>query len=368
MCCSFASFGCGGGEDAVDTSPQDVPVATVDATNQQASAPSVEPARLELRVRKGQRFPLLKTVRQTLRQSTAEGETVGESELTLLMGITVVDVAADGRKLLQVDYDKVQYSQDVADRRFSYDSTNPPNVIPDEALAYHGLAHNGFQFWLGADNRILEPVAFNEFLERCVRAVPVHRRKEALDTLTRSSGEGNEGIANFVDDSIGLLPLATKEDPNASLVWEGKTWRRDRRFLQPVPVYVDSVCTVTTLNDYVAEIEIVGRVAPSNDFAAPGVRVGGVAMRVVGGQSLGSCVIRRDTGLPQSARIERTVDMEVRLAGGSIFPQRKTIITTIQSFPQQSSPVNLPERITRNPGRSRKPNVDPRVQPASGVR
>ena len=53
------------------------------------------------------------------------------------------------------------------------------------------------------------------------------------------------------------------------------------------------------------------------------------------GQSAGSCVINRRTGLPMQSRVEQSLEMHVRLADGGEFDQYKSTLTTINTVPEQ---------------------------------
>ena len=68
------------------------------------------------------------------------------------------------------------------------------------------MVNNGFSFWLGSDNQITELVDFPQFLSRCLKDIPAYEREKAVQLLAASAGK--DGVANFVDDSIGLFTLS----------------------------------------------------------------------------------------------------------------------------------------------------------------
>jgi hypothetical protein len=61
---------------------------------------------------------------------------------------------------------------------------------------------------------------------------------------------------------------------------------------------------------------------------------------VRGGNAFGTCTIDRSTGLPLESKVERYLEMNVRLPNGLAFEQRKRTVTTIQAFPQQTAAVS----------------------------
>ena len=307
--------------------------------------------KLELNLKIGDRFPLMKTVVQELQQASVLGPATSQTRLELLLTLTVEEVTED-RKRLGVRYNRVRYSQDVAGEKFDYDSTTARGGVPKAALPYQGLVGNGFSFWVGKDNQIQEPVGFPEFLERCVRDVPAEERREVLGKFAQTTAD--EGIANFVDDSIGLLPYEIEGKDRGSNVAEGDSWTRERRLLQPMPLYLKTRYTLREMTPAVAEIDILGTAAHSTTTEDESTRdqvvqasgtagadrkkpASGPDVVVKRGSTLGSCTIDRATGLPLKSHVERYLDMTVTLPNGLQFEQRKRTVTTIQAFPQQRS-------------------------------
>lgn len=310
----------------------------------------IEKARLGLNLNAGDRFPLRKVVEQELTQTSANGESqVSRSRLEVMFAITVADRKED-RTQLQVRYDRVQYSHDVAGERIEYDSTRHagfdgagfrgPDVgvdaprgemsdeIPIAVRAYHHMVNDGFSFWLGADNQIEEVEGFTEFVQRCLSDVPEDRRREVL--LGIEAGTGETGVANFVDNSIGLLPYGTGPAP-------GDSWERPQRIGRPVPMHISNVYTLKELDDNFAVIDIRGKIAPTASLDKSTRTSRGVEITVNGGETIGSCTIFRETGLPRESRVDRTVDMTLTVIGGHTFQQRKQVTTTIEAFPAESS-------------------------------
>lgn len=295
---------------------------------------------LDFNLQTGDRFPLLKTVEQTLTQQTPTGPAVGRSTLELLLAIEVEEIREDGKRL-GVRYHRVRYQQDIAGEHLVYDSESPPETLPPELQVYAGLLDNGFSFWIGPDNQIRELVGFNDFLNRCVRLVPPAQRQAVVTRLAETSGE--EGIANFIDESIGLLPPGSGATDAAVTV--GDTWTREREVARPIPLYVSHNCTLKQLSDATAEIEIAGAISTSTTYGpATGVQ-SDPRVTVRGGHIVGNCTIDRRSGLPVQSRTERNLDMSVQLADGTSFEQQKRIVTKIRAFPEVGSVSAQPEMM-----------------------
>lgn len=284
--------------------------------------------KLELRLSAGDRFPLIKTVEQTLVQRSETHPAMARTRLELNLVILVREVLPEAI-LLGVQYSRVKYEHDISGRRLEFDSATHQGNVPWDAVPYAGMVGNGFSFWLGRDNTIRELVGYREFLERCVQQVPLERRQTLLAEL--SSRFGDDGVANFVDDSIGLLPYDSSVDADAaSMVMPGDVWTRERRLMQPVPVYLTSTYRLTDISPATAEIEITGRIASGEAVNSEGAG----RVRISGGRSMGQCIVDRVSGLPVDVRLNRVMTIQIQTEEGHEVTQEKEILTTIRAFPE----------------------------------
>ena len=303
----------------------------VTANTGSALPPTDAEAALGLNVKVGDRFPLLKTVERTLVQVTPQGEVRNTTSLELLMSLTVDEVASgddrQGQKRLAVRYHRVRYQQDIAGQRLSYNSETPPNPLPPGAEAWHGLVGNGFFVWVGPNNQLIEAVGFREFVERCLRHVPPERQMQVRAAV--SSTTPIEGVINFLDDSIGILP--------AEALKVGDNWSQTRQISEPLRMNVALQYNLEKLDDNLARIAILGTISPAAGYSSPAEIARGITVTVRGGQIFGTCGIDRRTGLPLQSRVEQNLEMKVAASGGPEFEQRKQTITTIQAFPDSGA-------------------------------
>jgi hypothetical protein len=290
---------------------------------------------LALKLEVGQRFPLYKTVEQRVTQSLPTGVSVGHSRLDLQLSLVVEEVRNSQRRL-SVRYHRVRFSQDLGGHTVEYNSDHPGGTIPREALPYAGLRDNGFSFWLGADNQVIELVGFRDFLQRCAQHVPLDQRPAVLGQLRAMRPE--DGLANFVDDSIGLLPNPASPRQQGQALRIGSSWDLPARNaaaggLSAIGSVSATRCLLKDLTETTAEIALVGSIGPST--YSDDLRQ--VKLIVRGGQCSGTCIVDRATGIPTSSRVERTLDMTARLPDGTEIPQRKEVVTTITAFLDQSA-------------------------------
>lgn len=380
--------GCGRNSAESDSSASDAALSELESATetssdrvQLASAKSDKTENLELRLKVGDRFPLIKTIEQRLRQVSAPKDAPIESwsQLTLTLAIHVEDIK-DGVKQLGVSYQRVRYEHDIAGEKVRYDSAIAEKSIPEAAQVYHGLANNGFSFLLSADNRILKLIEFDAFLRRCVRHVPAQQQQEMLTRLVASTED--EGIANFVDDSIGLLPYNIDSRHAGGSVKVGDTWRKTRQIVRPVPMTIDTRYRLESLNERYANVELLGQIIPAKieTFGNGPIRQGSLAetMTLRDGHCFGTCVIDRETSLPIQSRVVRQLNMSLKLPNGATFDQQKEITTTIRAFPQQSAQQSddaaepssaeagpdLPDPTSGRTARSQSKPSDVNVRPA----
>ncbi|WP_166819762.1 DUF6263 family protein [Thalassoroseus pseudoceratinae] len=335
--CALIAGGCGNSEEA--DSDQPAAASTLEGIEPEISAPEPPPARtiaqtpsavLKLNLQPGRRVPLLKTVQQTLIQKMPQGDIVNRDWLEMLVTLRLEQMTEDGRRKLSVHYERVRYQNEIGGKTISFDSDSDTGPLPAVMLPYRGLVNNGFAFWIGPDHRILKPVGFADFLKRCIRDVPPAQQEQVLNAFANST---EEGVANFVDDSIGYLPLADHA------VAAGDTWIRERSLSRPVPLFIQNHCSLSRLTDRIADIDIAGTIATTRTFGEQADHENhDVQVIVRGGHAHGSCRIDRETGLPLHASVKHLLDMAVRQADGREFVQQKITTTTIRLFPEQSTP------------------------------
>jgi hypothetical protein len=313
-----------GSDDGPGVLSENQPLAAYDSD----APPSLEQGELKFSLAVGDRFPLQKTIEQKLQQQSPSGLVTSTSRLVLMFAITV-DQEDEGRRQLSVRYQRVRYSHDILGETLAYDSLGPPHHIPDSLQMYHGLAQNGFSFWIGADNRIIEVENFNEFLKRCVRFAPAERQTELLRRIVAT--QEDEGFANFVDDSIGLLPYNAAASGSETTVRIGQQWERKKNLTRPLPMEIHTTYELTDLSSELAQIGIVGTINPATTSVTQAQATQQIKLN--DGRVIGSCTIDRATGIPLHSRVERQFVMSVEAAGQPPYEQFKTITTTVDAFP-----------------------------------
>ena len=315
-----------------------------------AGATELQEGDLSFSLNVGDRFPLLKTIEQTLVQESSVGPVTSRSNLTLMFAITV-DEEDTGTRKLGVRYQRVKYRQEILGELTEYDSQSSPTHVPDALQVYHGLAGNSFSFWIGADNRITRVIEFDQFLKRCVRHAPPHKQKELLTQIVGT--QEDEGFANFVDESIGLLPYNPQASGRETAVQINQQWEKTRTIMRPLPMEMRTGYTLSSLTRDRAGIMILGTIEPIKVSQLGPIQQASAkqSISLKKGEITGSCMIDRASGLPLMSRVSRQMDMTVEVPGQRPFEQRKTIVTTIESFPTNGTTFSRTERQPQTTGR-----------------
>lgn len=308
---------------------EEEPTARTLSGEQPLSEPEELRRKLKLQLQPGEQFPLRKQVMTTLLQTARDGtQQKIVTDLRLLLTIQVEEVSA-GRTRLNVRYNRVEFKQNMDGQEFAYRSDNPPTEIPVAARAYHDMINDGFSFWIDKDNQINEVVGFREFIQRCLVNIPPAQQKQVLMGMEARSDEN--GISDFVDHTIGLLPFGKDVTP-------GQEWNRQHNIGHPIPMVVDSVYTLQDLTESEAVVRITGKIIPSETINKVSHTQDGIQVHVLGGLTTGKCVISRETGLPKESYTERVVNMTVDLSDGQSFEQTKTVQTRVEAFPAERQP------------------------------
>lgn len=273
---------------------------------------------LELKLQPGDRFPLRKVVEQQLFQPSLTGEQIVHDTRLELQMVISIESTEPSRTLLGVRYDRVKFNSNIGGESIEYDSANTLAQVPAAAAPYQRMIGNGFSFWIGADNQIIETVGFEEFCNRCIAS--------QQELLNIEAYVGEKGVADFVDNSIGLLPYGIARRP-------GESWQRPRHISRPVPMQMNTTYTLSELNDSTAVIDIQGEYLPSTTFS-DSASPEGVRVVVQSGSARGSCSIFRDSGLPKESTVVEQIQMVVQQSGAIEFPQQLVRRTTIESYPQ----------------------------------
>lgn len=352
-----------------------------------------------VQLRAGDQFPFLKTVRQTVVQKkTFPGQlktdqVTAQTLMQLTLNLSVLDSSATGH-VMQVRYDRVQYSQDVNGQKQTFDSAarSPngqlSNQVPAGIEAYAGMVGAGFRFMLTTQNQINGTDGLGAFLDQCVSATPFDQRVSIRAALEQRFQSG--AITELVDESIGLLPYGS------SIAKTGDVWVTDRQLKQQSPIQMQTTCRLISTSSTAAEIGLTGRIESS----------AGSAFRISDGRTMGTCLVDLATGMPvhshrssylkmssqpaahQSVEIIKQIESTFtsqnesakllvqrhratasQLGMSAMANQQSGPAMTIKPYSRPAQSAMLPNTVQRNYGIGQNPNLNPplQVQPVSSA-
>ncbi len=354
--CSY--FQSASNDEDIDLSEIDEPVKDEEieaVPNEKRSDSPMRKGAVESRFRIGEKFPFSKTVEHRLTQNDTEGTHVSGSRAEITMSLTIEKVLADGRKQISSRYHQIRYEQNIQGNRIVYSSDQPAEQVPTEALLYSGLVNNGFSFWIGPDNKVIDVVDFHDFLQRCLRNVPHQHQAVLQRQLESAKGEGY--ITSFIDDSIGLLPYESNLTEPDIAIETGAVWELEPQSCEtPIPMVTNTRCVLNERSTDSAEVSLTGRISGSSNPFTIQNPDGDFKVLVKGGHSSGTCRFDRRTGLPTDSRIQRSVEFVMELPDGQRIQQTKvtqSIFSAIVESPQkpaygsepQAQQSNFPDEI-----------------------
>ncbi len=291
-------------------------------------------------LKRGEQFPLMRTVSQSLTQLTSTGEVTSSTQLEWNILLSVDETRDDGRLLMGVRFERVRYFRDIIGDRFVYDSHSPPAQIPAEVQPYHALIGHGFSYWIGPQNHVLELVGFKDFLQRVLWHVSPQTRSAMASRYEELSPEA--AVAEFLDESIGLLhetpanPTFQPAEGEKNLrLQHGTSWTNTRRTENPA-CEISTRYTVAAVQEHSATIEMLGTINPgalvSEVVKGPATGTGDLTIRR--GHLFGRCRIERSTGLPEESQSEQRLELTARLPNGEEVRQTKTVTKTLRRGPR----------------------------------
>ena len=292
----------------------------------------------------GDRFPFLKTMEHQLTQIDEGVTQVSSSRTDIHFSLIVEIVATDGRKRLLVEFQNVQHEQSLLNQRITYSSDKPNVPVPTAALLYAGLVNNGFSFWIGSDNQVLEIVDYPDFLRRCLRNVPqadVGPLQQQLDQIDPAGAVGS-----FVDESLGLFAAYQGRNQDRREAKKGATWELEpQRFEAPVPMSIHTRCLLKEISPDDAHILLTGKIEASEVPSL--IRDDGCILKIFvrGGHTSGSCRIHPQTGIPAQSEIQRTLDLIVEMEDGHQIQQTKDARSSLASIPPRSANSSIETQI-----------------------
>jgi hypothetical protein len=171
---------------------------------------------------------------------------------------TVTDVDENGNIWVDARYNWALFEQDGPLGSVSYDSDNPPEVIPDAAIGFHGLVGNGFSIKFSPDGLILDITGLDEMYAGMLDDMGI------TDDTTRAQMEqvfqeqfGEEALSEQLNNIILQLP--------GEAIQVGDTWTVSADSSAIAPMMIETTYTLLSLKGNIATIDVSSIVSPDPD-------------------------------------------------------------------------------------------------------
>lgn len=300
----------------VDEQPIEQPIRH--ASHETAVSTTSDPPSLTLKVAQGDRFSLVRSVSQTLRQKVLPQAVLAINDLQLSFDLAVKEVRADSITM-NVVYRRVVYEHNIEGQQLSWDSASG-RPAPMAVASYAAMVNQGFNIVLSRDNRIKSVDGYDEFIRRCVSVAPDGLKEVVRGRLNQSLPAAD--VADLVDSTIGLLPFQSNDSD--VMLAEGDEWTREQA-TGDGSARIRTSCRLRELTPLTAEIAIRTRIAADDAQAT------GSSVRITGGEGAGTCLIDCRTGLPITSERTQSLTLVVPTAKGTLAEQEKLIRTTVRS-------------------------------------
>lgn len=278
-------------DDILGSRDEDSPSITASLVTGRPTIPSVgstnSPSSESIQLSVGDQFPFVKTIRQTVVQTSTNRASMqqtllnAETQLQLTMNVSVQNQSATGF-VCDVRYLRVQYYQNIDGQQQNYDSAvTQAGPVPSGLESYAGMVGNGFRFSLSGQNRIEGTEGLSTFLDQCVAAAPFDQRVSAKAALEQRFQSG--AVPELLDESMGLLPYGPSRPQ------QGDIWMTNRNLQQQSSMALQTTCRLVSVTGTTAEVGLTGRFESSPADAS---------LRISDGRTMGTCIVDLASGMP----------------------------------------------------------------------
>jgi hypothetical protein len=260
---------------------------------------------LGINLQVGQTFNQLFLTEQNITQ-TIEGQ---QYDMVQTMGMgytfTVQDVEPDGNMWIQAVYDSTLFKQFGPGLDVEYDSSDPPDEIPSEAIGFAALVGQGFTMKMSPQGYVLEVQGVEEMVDHMLEELDL-----SLGYMTDSLEEnfrqqfGAEAIKETMQNAMAVYP----EEP----VKMGDTWSQTAVMSTGFPMIVNSTWTLKERQKDTITIDVQSSVEP-NPEAAPIDMVTILISYEISGEQQGTIKVDEKTGWAMQATLTQNLSGQLTM-------------------------------------------------------
>lgn len=263
-------------------------------------------------------------ITQTLEGQTEESLQSFGYEFTY----TVREVDAQGNTAIDVAYEWVFIEQGGSMGSVSYDSANPPEVIPEGALGFAALVGRGFSMRLTAEGEVLEisglDAMYAEMLDELAPDDPEMR--QVLEQVLQEQF-GEEALSSQLNNIVFELP----DEP----IEVGESWTSSTQAMALVQMNLENVYTLRSFDGKVAIIDGYSTVTPGEgdqmidmgfiqlSYALEGVQEGTTELDVTTGWTTKATITQNLSGVMTITAEGESLEVPITLESTSTVETSK---------------------------------------------
>ncbi|MHC4606954.1 MAG: DUF6263 family protein [Planctomycetota bacterium] len=269
--------------------------------------------------------------------------------------MSVRDVDADGNHVADCLYTRCTFAQKGGSIDMEYDSDDPPDTVPSQALGFAALVNSGFSMTMAPSGKIVKLEGVDRMVEKMIDTIvkedPTTDRDSLLKVMEQQFGE--QAMMEEMSRNWDIYP----KNPVAV----GDTWEKKITVSKGFPMILENKYKLASFGDGVAEVEVASVISPNPD---PGPS-GPVEMKIsVKGTQTGTISIDLSTGVQKKTSIKQLFSgtVEVGGAGGMSIPIKAD--GTVEIGMRRSEPEKKEEATEEEPKEEpeKKPEEKPKLR------
>jgi len=238
--------------------PSKTPTPTLNPSPSPTATQTPQSIQMRLNLNQGEMYQIRVVNEQEITQLVEGKAEVIHQTLGLGYTYQITEVQSNGDCWIAVLYNWVLYEQQTSLGEISYDSSDPPDLVPPEALGYKALLGNGFSIQITPRGKILEVLGLEEMQSNMIDDMGI------TDEATRKEMEQvlqDLYSIEAMKDQLKGLPFEYPEHP----IQVGEPWSDSSETTVIVPLHIENTYTLRDVQDGIATIIASSIITPDLD-------------------------------------------------------------------------------------------------------
>jgi hypothetical protein len=227
--------------------PSETPTPTITPSPSPTITPTPQSIQMRLNLEQGEIYQIQMVNKQEITQLIEGKAEVMHQTLGLGYTYEITEVQSNGNYWITVLYNWALYEQQTSLGEISYDSSDPPDVVPPEALGYKALLGNGFSIRVTPRGRIIEVLGLEEMQSNMIDEMGI--TDEAMRQEMEQVLQDLYSI-EAMKDQLKFLPFEYPEHP----IQVGEPWSDSSEITVMVPLRIENTYTLREVEDGIGTI------------------------------------------------------------------------------------------------------------------